>query len=718
MWRASFSNLQWVVDAYALTLASFLLVAGSLGDRLGRRAVFAIGLGIFSIASLFCGLATDATFLNIFPGLQGVGGAAMFATALALIAQEFEGRERAKAIGIWGATVGGNERRSRRRRSPGTPSRSRWRSVERRVPSPRGGRLRTRTASELTFLAAEGEPRRPVHGCHALRVVSMSLEGDPLQRGRDAYAKRSWYEAFSGLTAADDEAGLDREDLELLATAAYMLGLQDGYFAALERAHQAHLDAGEALRAARCAIWVGLNRAQQGEMARAGGWVARAQRLVEREGRDCAERGYLLMARMFQQEAEGDLDGAVATAAEASKLAERFGDADLLALAGHSQGHMLVIEGRASEGLGLLDEAMVAVTTGELSPIVSGIVYCGVILGCQKAHQTGRAREWTAALTEWCRQQPDMVAFTGRCLVHRAELMQLEGAWAKAIEEAGRAARRCEEGGNARAAGEAVYLRGEIRRLQGDFVGAERDYRAANGYGREPQPGLALLRLAQGNASAALAAIRRARAEASDEPALASILPACCEIMLAAGKLEAADDACGELIEIAGHYEGGSLDAVAARSRGAVALAEGEPTAALGPLREAEQAWRELAAPYEEARTRELVARACGALGDDDAAAMELEQAVDVLRRLGARPDLERIKGMTGVAGSSDSHGLTSRELEVLCLVAEGRTNKAIAAELVLSGRTVDRHVSNIFAKLGVSSRAAATAFAYEHRLL
>jgi ATP/maltotriose-dependent transcriptional regulator MalT len=548
--------------------------------------------------------------------------------------------------------------------------------------------------------------------------MPVSPNSESLQRGRDAYAERSWRAAFDGLATADDAVGLDREDLELLATAAYMLGLQDEYFAALERAHQAHLDAGEALRAARCAIWVGLNLAQQGEMGRATGWVARAQRLVEREGRDCAEQGYLLMARMFQQEGDGDLNGAIATAGEAAKLAERFGDADLLALAGHSQGHMLVIDGRPDEGLRFLDEAMVAVTTGELSPIVSGIVYCGVILGCQTAHETGRAREWTAALTDWCRKQPDMVAFTGRCLVHRAELMQLEGAWADAIDEAGRAARRCEEGGNARAAGEAVYLRGEILRLQGEFAGAEEDYRKANGYGREPQPGLALLRLAQGNAGAALAGIRRARAEANDEPALASVLPAYCEIMLAAGEIEAAVDACGELIEIAGHYEGGSLDAVAARSRGAVALAEGEPEAALGPLREAEQAWRELAAPYEEARTRELVARACGAVGDDDAAAMELEQAEDVLRRLGARPDLERIRTTTEHAGAGDSHGLTSRELEVLGLVAQGHTNKAIAAELVVSGRTVDRHVSNILAKLGVSSRAAATAFAYEHQLL
>jgi DNA-binding CsgD family transcriptional regulator len=541
---------------------------------------------------------------------------------------------------------------------------------------------------------------------------------EELGRGRESYAGRAWMNAYKSLSHADQAAPLGAEDLELLATSAYMLGRDDEYVSCLERAHHAYLGSGEAMRAARCAFWVGMNLALRGEMGRATGWLGRAQRLVEREGRDCVERGYLLLPLMFEHEATGDYEGAAATAADAAGIGERFGDADLFALAVHSQGILLVKQGRVVEGLGLLDEAMVAVTAGELSPIVSGFVYCGVIMGCQEAYELRRAQEWTAALTRWCEEQPDMVSFTGTCLVHRAEIMQLHGAWPDALEEARRAGQRLAQVRNQSGAAQAFYRQGEVHRLQGRFTAAEEAYREASRSGWEPQPGLALLRLAQGNGDAAAAAIRRAVGETTEPLKRARLLPAYVEIMLAVGDAQEAHSACGELEEISARYDRSMLGAMVAYAEGAVDLAEGDARAALLTLRRAWQVWRDLEVPYEAARVRVLVGLACSVLGDDDTAALELEAARGVFAQLGAVPDLARVDSLTRRVRSIDAHGLTPRELQVLRLVAAGATNKVIAAELVLSERTVDRHVSNIFTKLGVSSRTAATAYAYDHQLI
>ncbi|HEV2123885.1 MAG TPA: LuxR C-terminal-related transcriptional regulator, partial [Chloroflexota bacterium] len=532
-----------------------------------------------------------------------------------------------------------------------------------------------------------------------------------------AFVRRAWMDAYGALSHADQATPLGAEDLELLATSAYMLGRDDEYVSYLERAHHAYLGTGEPLRAVRCAFWVGMNLALRGEMAPASGWLGRAQRLVEREGRDCVEQGYLLLPLMFEYEAAGDYEAAAVTAADAAGIGERFGDADLFALAVQSQGILLVRLGRVDEGLGLLDEAMVAVTTGELSSIVSGFVYCGVIMGCQETYELRRAQEWTAALTRWCEQQPDMVSFTGQCLVHRAEIMQLHGAWPDALEEARRAGERCSQVRNQSAVAQAFYRQGEIYRLQGRFPAAEEAYREASRYGCEPQPGLALLRLAQGNGDAAAAAIRRAMGETTEPLKRARLLPACVEIMLAMGDVKEALHACRELAEISVRYDRGMLGAMVAHAEGEVDLAEGDARAALLALRRAWQMWQELEVPYEAARVRVLVGQACRALGDDDAAALELEAARDVFAQLGAAPDLARVDSLTQQAPSIDARGLTPRELQVLRLIATGETNKSIAAELVLSERTVDRHVSNIFAKLDVSSRTAAAAYAYEHQL-
>src|SRR6188472_1023850 len=515
--------------------------------------------------------------------------------------------------------------------------------------------------------------------------------------GRRAYASEAWLEAYERLSAADRREALGAQDVGLLATSAYMIGRESEYLVLLERAYRAHLTAGERLEALRRAFWLGIGLAGRGDVGRAGGWLGRAQRLLEECGIDRVERGYLLLPVVFEQEASGDLEAAATTAAEAATIGREYGDADLFALAAHEQGHVLIRLGRGKDGLRLLDETMVAVTAGELSPIVSGIVYCGVILACRDASELRRAQEWTAALSDWCDRQPDLVAFTGRCLTHRAELLHLHGAWAPALEAARRAEERSGRAENPAAAEEA--------------------YREASRNGREPQPGLALLRSAQGKVEAAAASVRRALAECSEPARRAGLLPAFVEIALAVGDVAAARAASDELSALAQGHGGGALGASAAGVRGAVELTEGDAAGALVSLRQAAETWRRLEAPYEVARARELLGLACRALDDEDTAALELDAARTTYARLGAVPDLARLDSLARGA-RRETHGLTTRELEVLRLVAAGQTNKAIAARLVVSERTVDRHVSNILAKLRVSSRAAATASAYEHGLL
>ena len=337
--------------------------------------------------------------------------------------------------------------------------------------------------------------------------------GAALEQGRAAYAKRAWLEAYESLAAAERHAALEAPDAGLLATCAFMLGRDDESVGWLERAHQRYLESGETLGGSPLRAVDRLEPRVPGEVGPATGWLGRAQRLLENEG-ECAERGYLLLPVMFQHEAAGDFDAAAAAAGDAVRIGERFGDRDLFALAIHGQGHMLIKDGRVREGLALLDEAMVAVTAEELSPIVTGLVYCGVILACQEVYEVRRAREWTRALSDWWALQPEMVAFTGRCLVHRAEILQLDGSWPDALEEARRAGERFVETKNP-AAGLARYRQGELLRLQGEFAAAEEAYKEASGFGWEPQPGLAQLRLAQGRAEAAAAAIRRAEAATS-----------------------------------------------------------------------------------------------------------------------------------------------------------------------------------------------------------
>ncbi|MFW6202069.1 MAG: LuxR C-terminal-related transcriptional regulator [Gemmatimonadota bacterium] len=543
---------------------------------------------------------------------------------------------------------------------------------------------------------------------------------ESLTQGRDCFARQAWAEARAHLAAAADAADhpLEPEDLERLATAAYLTGRDEESVEAWTRTHHAHLERDETERAARCAFWLGLLLMDLGESARGGGWLARAGRLLDQGDHDCVERGYLRVPVALRRLGGGDPAGAYEAFGESAEIAERFGDPDLIALARLGRGQALVRLGEIEEGVTLLDEAMVAVEAGDVSPIVVGIVYCAVISICQEIFDVRRAQEWTAVLSDWCESQPDLVPYRGQCMVRRAELMQLRGEWPDAIDEAERACEWLTGPPAHPAAGAAFYQRAELHRLRGELDEAEETYRRASEWGRKPQPGLALLRLAQGRLDAATAAIRRVLDEARDPVARSRVLPAYVEIMLAADETEAARTAADELAGLAHEFSAPLLEVYAARARGSVLLAAEDARAALDALRPAWTALQSLDAPYEAARVRTLIGLAYRALGDDDSAEMELDAARSAYRRLGAAPDLERLESLVGRAGSGARHGLTPRELEVLRLVAAGKTNRAIAEELYISERTVERHVSNIFGKLRVSSRSAATAWAYEHELV
>jgi DNA-binding CsgD family transcriptional regulator len=518
------------------------------------------------------------------------------------------------------------------------------------------------------------------------------------------------------LSAARATQTLGPEDLWRLALASYLTGRADDFVRAAQDAQHAWLEAGEQLAAVRCAFWLGLHLANNGEIARATGWFGRAARLLEAADDDCAERGYLLIPPAHQQLMSGNNEDAARAAARAVSIAQRFHDPDLLALALHLQGRALMRQARVEEGLALLDEAMVAVATDELSPQVTGLIYCSVIGACREVHAIRRAHEWTAALADWCARQPDMIAYTGECRVYRAEILQLRGEWRDAIDEARRAQDLMARGSEPRATGLAHYQEGEVHRLRGEYAAAEEAYRTASREGREPQPGLALLRLAQGEDGAAAAASRRTLAETKDPFRRARLLPAHIEIMLAIGAIDEARNACDELAGIAERC-GGLLGTLALQARGTIELVAGNAADALTPLRQAWREWQALDAPYEAARTRVLLARACRALGDDENADLEIDAARAAFERLGAQPDLARLDALIRHP-ERDPHGLTPREREVIALVATGKTNRAIAASLSISEKTVARHVANIFTKLGISSRAAATAYAYEHDLL
>jgi DNA-binding NarL/FixJ family response regulator len=538
---------------------------------------------------------------------------------------------------------------------------------------------------------------------------------DRAARARDSFERRRWGDAFAGLSAAHRDGRLNVEDLERLAVAAYMVGRDDACEEAWVAAHHAWLRRGDAERAARCAFWQALGLFFRGDLAPAMGWVTRGGRLLEEGGRDCVEQAWLRTLRALPLLFEGDGAAGYPSLVEAEAIADRFADSGAAALARLGRGYSLILQGRVAEGMALLDEVMVAVTADEVPPMLAGIAYCQVIDLCQVVFDLRRAREWTEALTRWCDAQPDMVPFRGNCLVHRCEIFQLHGAWTDALESARRACEWLAGPPAWDALGSAHYQLAEIQRLRGELAEAEESYRRASLAGRDPEPGMSLLRLAEGRLDLALPALRRALEEAPDPIARSRLLPAYVEILLEAEDVGTARAAADELAGIAAQLDAAYLHALAAAASGAVLLVEGDPRAALTTLRRAQRWWRELDAPHQAARARLLIAVACRELGDGAGAELEFAAARAALEELGAQPDLERLASLAGSSGPGGP--LSRREREVLGLVAAGKTNRAIAAELFISEKTVARHLSNIFTKLGLSSRAGATAYAYRHGL-
>lgn len=536
------------------------------------------------------------------------------------------------------------------------------------------------------------------------------MDEDLRERGRSAYRQREWAMAHELLAAADRASPLPVDDLELLVTSAYLVGRDETGDDLAARAYRELVRAAPT-RAARHAFWLGIQLLLRGEPVRGGGWLARARRLVDEAGGDCVERGYLLVPAALQALEEGDATTARERAQRATAIGERFDDPDLVAMGRLGVGQALIAAGEAGAAVAELDEAMIAVTADEVSPVVAGIVYCAVIEACQEVFDLRRAQEWTAALAHWCATQPDLVPYRGQCMVHRVEIMLVHGAWPDALDEARRA---CERLAGHPAAGSACYQLAEVHRLRGEYEAAEEAYHRASRWIPAPQPGLALLRAARGQVDAAAAMLAPVLAEATAFVARSRLLAAHVEIMIAADDVAAARASADELSAIAGDVDAPLLRAMAAHATGAVLVAEHDP-GAWEALRRAWRAWQALDAPYEAARVRVLLGQACLQRRDPDSAEMELDAARLVFEGLGAAPDVARVQALSRAPATA---GLTAREAQVLRLLATGKTNKALAAELFLSEKTVARHVSNIFAKLGVSSRAAATAYAYEHGLV
>jgi DNA-binding CsgD family transcriptional regulator len=538
---------------------------------------------------------------------------------------------------------------------------------------------------------------------------------ETLGRARQSFAQNAWAESYRLFQAADREAPLEPEDLERLAKAAYLLGRDDESEAFWARAHQAFLDRGDPEGAARSAAWLAFGLLQRGARAPASGWLARAARILDEAHLDSVVRGYLLIPTAIQRIVQGDPAAGHAVFDQAAQIASRFGNRDLASIACHGRGRALIRLENIHEGVALLDEAMVALVAGEVSPMVAGDTYCSVLEGCQEIFDLRRAYEWTTSLARWCDAQPDLVRYRGECLLYRAEVMLLRGKWHDAARDAQGA---CEALMSRPAAGAAFYRLGEIHRLRGEYAKAEAAYTRANERGRKPQPGLSLLRVAQGQVDSAAASIRSVLVDTKTRAARARMLGPAAEILLAAGDLEHARAAAAELAETARAIDAPLLSAASAHAAGAVLLAEGDIEAASASLRQAWDTWRDLEMPYEEAHTCLLLAAICERRGDQEGRRLELENARRLFKQLDAAPCLARIAEQASAGRRQPVGSLSEREAQVLRLLATGKANRDIAEELFISEKTVARHVSNIFDKLGVSSRAAATAWAYQRNLL
>jgi DNA-binding CsgD family transcriptional regulator len=539
-----------------------------------------------------------------------------------------------------------------------------------------------------------------------------------VREANEAFQRHAWRSAREAYAALGERSTLSLDDIERHAIAAHLVGDESGSRDALARGYRESLSHEDVTRAARFAFWLGQSLMFAGEMAQSGGWLGRARSLLSERGVDCVEWGYLMVPAGIAQLESRDASGARTTFTNARVIARRFADQDLLAMAGHGLGRALIRLGLTGEGMAVLDEVMVCVTANEVSPMIVGDVYCGVLEACNEVFDVRRAREWTAALSRWCESEPDVVPYRGPCLVHRVEVMRLGGDWEDALEEARRACDWLSLPTSPEGPADAFYQLAELHRLRGEYASAEEAYRSASRLGRSPEPGLALLWLARGRSGAAEAAVRRALEETQDRAKRAGLLAAHVDILLEAGKADDAQVAAEALRTLAAELDALVVRALADRAEGSVLIAQGQARPALAPLRRAWSAWQQLEAPYEAARVRVLLASACHALGDEESAAMEIDAARWVFERLGAVPELARMTARAAPASPTAAGSLTPRELEVLSLIAAGETNRTIATALVISEHTVARHVQNMLQKLGFSSRTSLAAYAVEQGLV
>jgi len=533
-----------------------------------------------------------------------------------------------------------------------------------------------------------------------------------LLAAREAYARGDWADATDLFLSAGAKSDLEIEDVEALVWAAAVAARDRVMLEALERVYNHHAAADDPEQCARAAFWCGLRYMMIGDVSLGSGWLQRAAKCADQTTPDCVQRGYLILPQVFMLRGKGDYNAAAEAADKAMAFGERCGDPDLIALAGALKGGLLFRMGRIEEGYVPFDEAMLLAAGEQLSPVVTGVVYCEIVASCCRVQEMVRAREWTAVLNDWCKRNPQAKAFTGVCQVHRAEVLQVEGNWTEAFAEAARAGQGLKGTTEQTAMANAAYRRAEIFRLRGDFERAEEEYRLAGEIAIDPQPGLALLRLARGRKDDAAGMIRRALDTAPDMPRKTALLPAGIEIFIACDDLDAAGALCNELARISETYGTEVLARVTDQARGALALARGDWAEAIEAQSRARQYWSAFGAPYLEARLRVGIARGCAELGDAESAGIELDRAEELFEDLGAEPDLSRLRAVRSRQRASGPGVLTAREREVLTLLSEGNTNREIARRLDLSPKTVNRHVENIFDKLGVSSRAAAVATA------
>jgi ATP/maltotriose-dependent transcriptional regulator MalT len=532
---------------------------------------------------------------------------------------------------------------------------------------------------------------------------------EALQDAHEAFGRRDWQAAYDGFKSCEV---LDAADLDALAEAAWWLGHSDEAVQAYQDAYRLYVDQDAGRPAALAAFMLAIHTRLRGDAAQSDGWMSRAERLLadQPEG---PEHGYPLYLQIAGLLGRGDLDEAVDAAQRMQELGHRHGDPTLVALGVFFEGRSRIKQARVREGLALLDEAMLVALSDTLKPLWTGAIYCGLMDACNELVDLRRAREWTDATRRWCDPLPVTNLYPGICRVHQAQVLQVQGSWDEAELEAAGA---CQDmlGVDRFAVADGYYELGEIRRLRGDLPGAEDAYAKAHEYGKDPQPGLALLRLAQGRVDAATRSIAAALAASSgSDLEKAPLHAARAHIALATGDLDVAEEAAVELARTASSFDSPGLQAAAHRTTGAVALARGQAVTALPALRLACQLWHELDAPYEVARTRVLLAEAYRALDDEDAAARECGAALASFERLGAIHDAQAL-----MASPDLPCGLSRREAEVVRLIATGLTNKAIAAELSLSEKTVARHVSNIFTKTGMTSRSAVAGFAFANGLV